>query len=285
MNGISSKAAGNLPNKEKTFQGQQFDDDLGINYVEFRYRNHDPQIGRFIEIDPLSNDYVYNSTYAFSENKVTSHIELEGLESLSIQDVWRSAGISSSTDPMGWLKDFGKGFTKTETYTGALNMIGPMIGAAVAGLMTDGILSGTGVAAEVKGAQSAVTTTTAETTATTTTTEETVTLHRGVNKSSPAFDDALQGNVKPRGGNATPAEHNVGNTKSNYTSWTTDVEVAKNYSLRPDGGGVVLQTNVPVSSTVPSPSLKSVNLKQSPGVVVNEREVLLKGPIKGCQFF
>ena len=83
MSGISSKAAGTLQNKEKTFQGQQFDDDLGLNWVQFKWRNHDPQIGRFIEIDPLSEKYVYNSTYAFSENKVTSHVELEGLESMS----------------------------------------------------------------------------------------------------------------------------------------------------------------------------------------------------------
>jgi hypothetical protein len=41
---------------------------------------HDPQIGRFWQVDPLSDKYVYNSTYAFSENKVTAHVELEGLE-------------------------------------------------------------------------------------------------------------------------------------------------------------------------------------------------------------
>ena len=81
MAGISGKAAKGLQNKNKTFQGQKFDDDLGINYYSFKYRNHDPQIGRFIEIDPLAEKYVYNSTYAFSENKVTRHVELEGLES------------------------------------------------------------------------------------------------------------------------------------------------------------------------------------------------------------
>jgi RHS repeat-associated protein len=80
MSGIASKAAGELKNKEKTYQGQRFDDDLGINWVQFKWRNHDPQIGRFIEIDPLSEDYEYNSTYAFSENMVVSHFELEGLE-------------------------------------------------------------------------------------------------------------------------------------------------------------------------------------------------------------
>jgi len=78
--GISSSAANITPNKEKTFQGQRFDDDFGINYVQFKYRSHDPQIGRFIQIDPLADKYVHNSTYAFSENKVTGHVELEGLE-------------------------------------------------------------------------------------------------------------------------------------------------------------------------------------------------------------
>jgi RHS repeat-associated protein len=82
MSGLSSKSQsfGKPENVEKTFQGQRIDYDLDLNWVHFKWRNHDPQIGRFIEVDPLSNKYVYNSTYAFSENLVTNHIELEGLE-------------------------------------------------------------------------------------------------------------------------------------------------------------------------------------------------------------
>jgi RHS repeat-associated protein len=92
MAGISSKAANITPNKEKTFQGQRFDDELGVNWVQFKWRNHDPQIGRFIEIDPLSEEYEYNSTYAFSENKVTNHIELEGLEAIPLsRDLWQQS--------------------------------------------------------------------------------------------------------------------------------------------------------------------------------------------------
>ncbi len=90
--GISSKAAGKLKNKENTFQEQRFDDDLGLNWVQFKWRNHDPQIGRFIEIDPLSEKYVYNSTYAFSENKVTGHRELEGLEAWAVNPVTLADG-------------------------------------------------------------------------------------------------------------------------------------------------------------------------------------------------
>jgi hypothetical protein len=40
----------------------------------------DPAIGRFWQIDPLAEDYVYNSTYAFQENKMGMGVELEGAE-------------------------------------------------------------------------------------------------------------------------------------------------------------------------------------------------------------
>jgi len=41
---------------------------------------------KVLNIDPLAEKYVYNSPYAFSENKVTSHVELEGLEALGYLD-------------------------------------------------------------------------------------------------------------------------------------------------------------------------------------------------------
>lgn len=66
------------------FQGQEHIDDLGLNWDSFKWRNHQPDIGRFFNIDPLADDYVHNSPYAFSENKVVSHVELEGLESVNV---------------------------------------------------------------------------------------------------------------------------------------------------------------------------------------------------------
>jgi len=102
--GISSKALnfGDPKNKEKTFQGQRFDDELGLDWIQFKWRNHDPQIGRFIEIDPLAEDYEYNSTYAFSENKVTSHIELEGLEAVPLSsEIWQAAQQTSGAGAVG----------------------------------------------------------------------------------------------------------------------------------------------------------------------------------------
>lgn len=64
------------------FQGQEKDDEIkgAGNSVNYKYRMHDPRLGRFFAVDPLFKDYPWNSPYAFSENTVIDHIELEGLE-------------------------------------------------------------------------------------------------------------------------------------------------------------------------------------------------------------
>ncbi len=66
-----------------TFQGQETQDEYGLNWSQFKWRMHDPAIGRFISIDPLATDYTHNSPYAFSENRVVNGVELEGLEYMS----------------------------------------------------------------------------------------------------------------------------------------------------------------------------------------------------------
>jgi Leucine-rich repeat (LRR) protein len=75
---------GAMPNDWK-FQGQRQLNSLKLGWTRFKYRNGLSDLGRFFNVDPLAEKYYYNSTYAFSENKVTSHFELEGLESISIQ--------------------------------------------------------------------------------------------------------------------------------------------------------------------------------------------------------
>ena len=64
------------------FQGQELDNDIkGVgNSVNYKFRMHDPRVGRFFAPDPLAADYPWNSPYAFSENRVTDGVELEGLE-------------------------------------------------------------------------------------------------------------------------------------------------------------------------------------------------------------
>ena len=68
------------------FQNQEMDDEIKGegNSVNYKYRMHDPRLGRFFAVDPLSKDYPWNSSYAFSENRVNDCVELEGKEAFWI---------------------------------------------------------------------------------------------------------------------------------------------------------------------------------------------------------
>lgn len=66
------------------FQGQEKDNEIKGegNSMNFKYRMHDPRIGRFFAEDPLKASFPWNSPYAFSENRVIDGIELEGQETV-----------------------------------------------------------------------------------------------------------------------------------------------------------------------------------------------------------
>ena len=82
-----------LPNRNEAgneyrygFQGQENDDEIKGegNSINYKYRMHDPRVGRFFAVDPLAAEYPWNSPYAFSENSTIAFFELEGLEKVSM---------------------------------------------------------------------------------------------------------------------------------------------------------------------------------------------------------
>jgi RHS repeat-associated protein len=80
LKGLDYYANSQTFNKFKTFSGKQLHDDFGFNLLSYKFRFHDPALGRFISIDPLSEQFTYNSTFAFAENKLGLGMEYEGLE-------------------------------------------------------------------------------------------------------------------------------------------------------------------------------------------------------------
>lgn len=74
-----------LPSYSFGFQGQERQKETG--WSSFKWRNAIPELGRFFNVDPLSEKYDYQSHYNFSENKIVSHRELEGLEAIDANKV------------------------------------------------------------------------------------------------------------------------------------------------------------------------------------------------------
>ncbi|MFL0169520.1 RHS repeat domain-containing protein [Tenacibaculum maritimum] len=64
------------------FQGQEKDDEVKGegNSINYKFRMHDPRIGRFFAVDPLTDKYPHYTPYSFSGNKVIRFVELEGME-------------------------------------------------------------------------------------------------------------------------------------------------------------------------------------------------------------
>ena len=84
------------------FQNQEVDDEIKGegNSINYKYRMHDPRIGRFMSVDPLASKYPYNSPYAFSENRVIDGVDLEGLEFYYTADGTYLGKIGTSTSIM-----------------------------------------------------------------------------------------------------------------------------------------------------------------------------------------
>ncbi|MGC4129629.1 MAG: DUF6443 domain-containing protein [Bergeyella sp.] len=92
------------------FQEQELQE---TGFYAFKWRQYMPDVGRFFNVDPLSEKYAYQSHYNFSENRVIDGRELEGLERVDIQwdgynhdhgDFWNAINFNWSID-FSWGKN------------------------------------------------------------------------------------------------------------------------------------------------------------------------------------
>lgn len=121
MSGISSKAAGGLENKKK-YQQYELNTDFDINLYESFYRSHDPQLGRFWQIDPRPSDY--ESPYAAMGNNPILNFDLLGDTTyrfnksngayIGMFDLDAAGQVGS----YGTTKTIGKGKNKQEVWDG-----------------------------------------------------------------------------------------------------------------------------------------------------------------------
>ena len=63
------------------FNGKEKDDEIvgAGNSIHFEFREYDPRIGRFNSIDPIANNYPWQSPYAFAANNPVALIDVLGM--------------------------------------------------------------------------------------------------------------------------------------------------------------------------------------------------------------
>jgi RHS repeat-associated protein len=79
MAGMGSAAAGFKENRRK-YQSNEYIKDFGLNWMDFQARQYDPQLGRFLGVDPLADGGGQSkfSPYAAMGNMPESHIDPNG---------------------------------------------------------------------------------------------------------------------------------------------------------------------------------------------------------------
>ena len=94
-----------------SFQGQEHDDEVKGegNSVNYKYRLHDPRVGRFFAVDPITAEYAELTSYQFSSNSPILNIELEGLEGGNSNTLLQNSYIGigfrlNISQPKGFLK-------------------------------------------------------------------------------------------------------------------------------------------------------------------------------------
>jgi RHS repeat-associated protein len=83
---------GHLDNKN-LYNDKELIDEGDLDSYDFGFRIYDPQIGRFTQIDPLTDGMPYFGTYLFAGNEPIGNIDFEGLNPIpGLSGTWANLG-------------------------------------------------------------------------------------------------------------------------------------------------------------------------------------------------
>ncbi len=61
------------------YNGKELQDELGLDWYDLGARNYDASLGRFMNADPLAEDYNYQSIYVFATNNPVYFVDIYGM--------------------------------------------------------------------------------------------------------------------------------------------------------------------------------------------------------------
>jgi RHS repeat-associated protein len=68
------------------YNNKEFFEDGALNWYDYGYRNYDPQIGRFVEMDPWTENYPTLSPFQYAGGDPIGNIDQDGLDIFSVAD-------------------------------------------------------------------------------------------------------------------------------------------------------------------------------------------------------
>ena len=249
----NSTASGQSSTSSYQFTGRE-NDGTGLDYYRARY--YTPTFQRFLSEDQMGLGAGDPNLYEYAGGAPTDAIDPSGN---FIQVI--AAGCLVGATIAGFVDDIKLANAERKGRQGP--SFGQFVGDIVKGCVTGAVIAAVAVVAEVAGAWVGGEIADAA--------GDSAFLYRGVAEDHPGFPNALNGTAEPLGGPASAAEHNAGWTESPYTSWTTNIKVARGYA---GPNGVVMQ--------IPNAPGDGYSLVASPDKY-DESEVLVQGVVKNAK--
>lgn len=78
VTGIELMPPGVTPDYKYKYNGKEFQDELGLNMYDYGARNYDPAIGRWMNIDNLSEKHFNFSPYTYTANNPVLFVDIDG---------------------------------------------------------------------------------------------------------------------------------------------------------------------------------------------------------------
>ncbi len=72
-----------LDNKN-LYNDKELIDEADLDWYDYGFRNYDPQIGRFTQLDPLTDDYPELTPYQYASCEPIGNVDVDGLESYQV---------------------------------------------------------------------------------------------------------------------------------------------------------------------------------------------------------